>query len=191
MTLWVIATTTGQELNVQEQLEALGIECAVPRKVELIRQGKRRRPDAITSAYLPGYAFAWFSTDDWHAIRGAKHVRTMMGVSAQSERLVRAFISRVEADYAGMMARIKKANAIKNAHERRKALCEAAAAAADYAPGEMLRLMTGEFADKLVAFGRMVQEAHDAYPMIEGEMQLFGQVVKVKADPADVRRAAR
>ena len=173
MTLWVIATTTGQEFNVQEQLEALGLECAVPRKVELIRQGKRRRPDAITSAYLPGYVFAWFEADDWHAIRGAKHVRTMMGVSAQSERLVRAFVNRVEADYAERMARI----------EAREKLEE-------YNPGDLLQIMTGPFAGQLATFSRMLETAHDVFPLIEAELDVFGRMAKVQVDPIAARRAA-
>ena len=172
MTLWVIATTNGREFDLQEQLEALGLKCDVPRRVDLIRQGKRRRPDAITSAYLPGYAFAWFEAEDWHAIKGAKYVRTMMGVSAQSERLVRAFLARVEGDYLARMSQIEAGERI-----------------SEYNPGDLLQIMTGPFAGQLATFARIVQSAHDVFPSVEAELDVFGRKVKVQVDPIAARRA--
>lgn len=173
MTLWVIATTNGQEQNVQEQIEALGLTCAVPLRVDVIRQGKRRRPDVVERAYLPGYAFAWFGAEDWHAIRGAKHVRTMMGVSAQSERLVRAFIASVQADYEARMAQISAGLRVE-----------------EYNPGDLLQIMTGPFAGQLARFTRMLETAHDVFPVIEAEFELFGRTAKVQVDPIAARRAA-
>lgn len=173
MTLWVVATTNGQEQNVQEQIEALGLTCAVPLRVDVIRQGKRRRPDVVERAYLPGYAFAWFGAEDWHAIRGAKHVRTMMGVSAQSERLVRAFIARVQADYEARMAQISAGLRVE-----------------EYNPGDLLQIMTGPFAGQLARFTRMLETAHDVFPVIEAEMELMGMATRVQVDPIAARRAA-
>jgi transcription antitermination factor NusG len=172
LTLWVIATANGQEFPVQNHLEAMGLRAEVPRKVEALRQGKRRRPDAITSAYLPGYVFAWFDADDWHAIRGAKHVRTMMGVSSQAERLVQAFIDRVEADYADRMARIRASEYLE-----------------EYNPGDLLTIMTGPFAGQIARFTRMLETAHDVFPVIEAEIDVFGQTARVKVDPIAARRA--
>jgi transcription antitermination factor NusG len=173
MTLWAVAVRNGTEQNVQEQLEALGLEAIAPRRVDLIRQGKRRYPDPVTSAYLPGYVFAWFGDGDWHVIRHIKEVRTMMAVSPQSERLVRAFIDRVEADYAQRMAQI-----------------EAGERVSEYSPGDLLTIMTGQFAGQLATFARILQTAHDVFPEIEAEMDMMGQTVKLRLDPISVRRAA-
>ena len=173
MPLWVIATTTGQEQTVQEQLEALGLTCSVPLRVDVIRQGKRRRPDVVERAYLPGYAFGWFGNDDWHAVKHAKHVRTMMGVSEPSERLVLAFIARVEADYMA-----------------RKAQIDAGLRVEEYNPGDLLQIMTGPFAGQLARFTRMLETAHDVFPMIEAELDVFGRAARVQVDPITARRAA-
>lgn len=172
MTLWVVATANGQELNVQEQLEAMNLQCSVPLRVDMIRQGKRRRPDVVERAYLTGYAFAWFAVEDWHTVRGAKHVRTMMGVSAQSERLVRAFIDRVEADYRARMEQI-----------------DAGLRVAEYNPGDLLQIMTGPFAGQLARFMRMLETAHDVFPLIEAEIDVFGRLAKVQVDPIAAKRA--
>ena len=172
MTLWVIATTTGHEQDVQEQLEALGIMCSVPLRVDLIRQGKRRRPDVVERAYLPGYAFAWFGDGDWHMVKAAKHVRTMMGVSAQAERLVMAFLNRVEADYLERMMQI-----------------EAGLRVDEYNPGDLLQIMTGPFAGQLARFTRMLETAHDVFPVIEAEVQLFGRAARVRVDPIAAKPA--
>jgi transcription antitermination factor NusG len=173
MTLWVIATTTGQEQLVQEQLDALALSCAVPLRVDMRRQGKRRRPDPVVSAYLPGYAFAWFGDDDWHAVREAKHVRSMMGVTAAAERGVQAFIDRVEADYRDRMAQI----------EAGQRVCE-------YEPGDLLQIMGGQFLDRLARFRRMVDEPGEAFPQIEAETEMMGRTVRVRLDPIAVRKAA-
>lgn len=190
MTLWAVAVRNGTEQNVQEQIEALGLEAIAPRRVDLIRQGKRRYPDPVTSAYLPGYVFAWFGDGDWHVIRHIKEVRTMMGVSPQSERLVRAFIDRVEADYAQRMAQIEAANAIPNQRPNRKKRKAALALVSEYNPGDLLTIMTGQFAGQLAAFARILQTAHDVFPEIEAEMDMMGQTVKLRLDPISVRRAA-
>lgn len=172
MTLWVISCTTGQEQTVQEQLEALGLTCSVPLVAEAKRRGKNRYAELVERPYLPGYAFAWFGAEDWHTIKQAKHVRTMMGVSAQSERLVLAFLDRVEADYMERSAQILAGQKV-----------------AEYNPGDLLQIMTGPFAGQLARFTRMLETAHDVFPLIEAELDVFGQVAKVRVDPIAARRA--
>lgn len=171
--LWVIATANKHELDVQEQLEAIGLQAIAPRRVDMIRQGKRRRPDAVISAYLPGYVFAWFGDDDWHAVREAKHVINLMGVSPQTERHVRAFIARVEADFAARMAQI-----------------EAGERVSEYNPGDLLTILAGPFAGQLARFGRMVERAHVLVPQIEATLDVFGRPVRVELDPIAVKKAA-
>lgn len=173
MTMWLIATANKVELDVQEQLDVLGLQCAVPRRVDLIRQGKRRRPDAVISAYLPGYAFGWFGPEDWHAVREAKHVRNIMGITPQEERSVRAFIDRVEADFAKRMAQI-----------------EAGERVSQYEPGDLLQIMAPGFGERLARFSHMIQQAHDMFPTIVADVEGFGGVVRMNIDPIAVRRAA-
>jgi transcription antitermination factor NusG len=173
MTLWAVAVRNGTEFAVQEQIEALGLEASVPRRLDLERAPTKRFWEQVESPYLPGYVFAWFDAEDWHTIRHITEVRTMMAVSPQAERLVRAFIDRVEADFA-----------------KRKAEADAGNKISKYNPGDLLTIMTGQFAGQLATFARILQTAHDVFPEIEAEMDMMGQAVKLRLDPISVRRAA-
>lgn len=175
MTLWIAYATAGQEFSAQEQCEVLGYRCDVPRKVELIRHAKRRRPDIIVKPFLPNYLFVHGNDDVFHAIRDIKEVRgTAMGIGPQNARQVLAFIARVEADYAERMAQI-----------------EAGQRVTEYEPGDLLTLMTGPFAGQIATFRRMVESAHDVFPKIEAEltMNLMGKPVLAVVDPINAKRA--
>lgn len=174
MTLWLAYATTAQELNAQEACEALGYTAIVPRKVEAVRRGKKRWAEAIVSPYLPNYVWVEGGPDAFYAIRDIKEFRgSAMGITPQSERGVRAFIERVERDFATRMAQI-----------------EAGERVAEYQPGDLLSEMTGPFAGKVARFRRMIESAYSLFPSIEAEMELMGRVVRVKMDPINVRRVA-
>lgn len=172
MTLWIGYATTGQEFNAQEQCEALGYTCEVPRQVDLVRHQKRRRPDVVVKPFLPNYLFIHGADDAFHAARLIREIRgSVMGVTPSEERHVRAFIDRVEADFAHRMAQI-----------------EAGERVAEYRPGDVLTLLTGQFAGRLAVFRRMVDAA--PFPKIEAELQLalLGKPVTAILDPINARK---
>ena len=174
MTLWIAYAKTGRELAVQDACEALGIEAHVPKRVDLIRQGKRRRPDAITSPYLPNYVFIYATDQERHWLRDVREIRDFMGVLPQEERAVRSFVDRVEHDYAARMAQI-----------------EAGQRVDEYNPGDLFTIMAGPFAGRTAMFRRMV-EAGGLFPKIEAtlDLELLGRPVIATVDPIDAKRAS-
>lgn len=163
------------ELAVKERLASIGIEAFAPVRIDFIRQGKRRRPDPIESILLPGYVFADIPTHlhyRAHEVEGLS--RTLMAVTDREvEQTVKPFLARAE-------AKLHEAHRIIEANDR-AAMCE-------YSPGDTLEILAGPFTDRAVKFRRMVHDAHELHPMIEGEMDIFGGVQSVKIDPLDVRR---
>ena len=168
MTLW--AAYTRREFDAQEECEALGITCYLPRKVELIRQGKRRRPDAVVRPYLPGYLFIETDAEGWHMLKATKHIRTLMGIGDKEARRVMEFVDKVEADYTARMAKI-----------------EAGERVSEYAEGDTLEITLGPLKGQLARFKRIAEGA--MFPEVVAETELMGQVVTIKLDPLAARKA--
>lgn len=171
MTLYACYATTGREFDVQESCEALGITCHVPRRVDLIRQGYRRRPDAITSPYLPNYVFPEVDEAGYYELDAIRHLaRTKVEISRPAPVL--AFIARVETDYAERIAQI-----------------EAGYRVSEYSPGDLLQIMAGPMAGTLASFRRIIERGQDQFPMIEAETEIMGRAVTIRVDPIRARAA--
>ena len=161
-----------REFDAQAEAEALGIACIVPRRVDLIRQGKRRRPDRVITAAWPRYIFADCTPEQWHDLTSIKGLRSVTWVPDKEAQSIR-----------------KQANAIERAFLQRMAQIEAGERVAEYEPGHILQIVSGEFAGQLAAFTRMVERADEMFPQIEAEMAMMGRAVRVKLDPLYVRKA--
>ena len=171
MTLWAAYVRTGKEFDAQEECETLGIVCHVPRRVDMIRQGKRRRPDPVVKPFLPNYVFIEATPDQWHSLKDTKHVRTTLGIGDGSARLVHRFIAQVEADYAQRMAQI-----------------EAGQRVDEYAEGDALEIIAGPLAGQLARFKRIAEGA-GIFPEVVAELDLMGQSVTVRLDPLAAKKA--
>ncbi len=170
MTLY--AFYTRREFDAQEEAETLGLTCYVPRRVDLIRQGKRRRPDAVIRPYLPGYVFIETDAHGWHMLKGSKHLRSWIGIGEGNARQVMAFINRVEGDFAQRMRQI-----------------EAGERVSEYAENDLLEILDGGFKEKLLKFSRVVERAN-GFPLIVAKTEMFGREVEIPLDPLNVRRAS-
>ena len=168
MTLW--AAYVRREFDAAEECEVLGIPCYVPRKVEMIRQGKRRRPDAVMRAVLPGYIFIETDAHGWHALKASKHIKSMMGIGPNEARRVMQFIDRCEADYQARMAQI-----------------EAGERVSEYQAGEVLEIIQGPLTGQLARFKRIAEGA--MFPEVVAEVDMMGQAVTIKLDPLAARKA--
>ncbi len=173
MTLYAIYTPARQELATERAITDLGIRAECAKRVDLIRQGKRRWPDAVISSYLPNYVFAWLTPQGWHEVHKLKTARDLMAIGAGPERGVVSFLARVNADY-----------------RQRMDMIEAGERLAAYDPGDLLTVMTGSFAGQLASFTRMVETANDIFPQIEAAMSIMGRVVNVRLDPLTVCKSA-
>ena len=178
----LIAPTPGAEKErgefaVERQLRALGLQAHAPRKIEFKRVGKKRHPDPVTSAYLPGYIFAEIPAAKYASAIQCNGLRpTMMAIPHQEvKRHVLRFIDRVASENS-------EAERIVASRDR-AAMCE-------FIPGQALEVLEGPFKDRMLHLQRMVQAAHDRHPMIDAEIEVFGQVARVKVDPFDVKGAA-
>ena len=190
-TMRIAYAITGQEFNAQEQLEAIGITCHVPRQVELVRKGKRRWPDPVVTPFLQNYLFIEASDEDHYAIKDCDLIRpTQMVVAGKIMRDVLTFIDRVESDYSERMGEIEELQArIKRSDASEAEVMAIRQRLAEYRPGDLLEIIAGPFAGQLARFGRMIEAAHEAFPQIEAEMEVMGMVTRTKIDPIAARKA--
>ena len=170
--MWAVYTPRGKEFDLCEEAEALGMTAFAPRKVDMIRQGYKRRPEPVVSAYLPNYAFLDITDEQWHHIRTSKLIRSMFAIPEASRPAVMRFNARIEADYTARMAQIEAGERV---HE--------------YNPGDILQIIAGPLAGQLVRFAGMIERAQDAFPRIKADMDLLGQSVRTELDPLHARRA--
>lgn len=168
MTLF--AFYTRREFDAQEEAAALGLTCYVPRRVDLIRQGKRRRPDVVERPFLPGYVFVETDAEGWHMLKGSKHFRQWLGIGPSEARRVMEFIGRIDAEYAARMAQI-----------------EAGERVSEYNEGDLLEIIQGPLTGQLARFKRIAEGA--IFPEVVAEVDMMGQSVTVKLDVLAARKA--
>lgn len=169
----VTITQERGEFAVERQLLGLGLWAKAPRLIRFVRKGKKRHPEPDENPYLPGYIFAEIPAAEFaRAIQCRGLSPTLMAITAAEARAVMRFLDRVDAENA-------EAQRIIDSRDR-AAMCQ-------HKPGDALEVLAGPFRDRMVQFTRMVQAAHDLHPMVEFEAEMFGQKVKGRIDPLDVR----
>lgn len=175
MTQYLLAyAPRGTEFEVADAIDALGGFAVVPRKVELVRLPKQRRPSIVESPVLPNYVFARMTAEQWQQARADRLIFSTVAWMGPNEwKRVQAFAARAEQDYQVRMAQI-----------------EAGERLSEYSAGDALQLLGEPLGARMGIFRRVIE---GRVPMIEAELQgvtLFGKPVMVTVDPVMARKAA-
>ena len=165
---------TGREFATSDALNDIGASAICPRKVNLIRLPKQRRPQIVEEPFLRGYMFCTMTAAQWHqAKRDNITFTTCREIGPGEWRNVQAFAARVEQDYQYRMAQIEAGNRL-----------------SEYNPGDALEILGGVMQGHMATFLRL----HDGkVPMIEAQiadMELLGKPIRVTLDPINARRIA-
>ncbi len=172
--IYLAYATTGKEFEVEQSLEDLGIDVWCGRKIEFLRRGKKRYAEPVESPYLPNYLFLSLSEDEWHQVMGSqvKHLaKTTYQLSGRDERHFDKFKNAVWDESLEAQAIIKRNDT---------------AAMNQFKAGQKIKDLQGRFGEQLLKFRRIVEAAHELFPMIEAETEMMGQTVTVRLDPLDV-----
>lgn len=174
MTYILAYTRHGAELETAEAITTIGAFAVAPRKVDLIRLPKQRRPQIVESAFIANYIFAAMTAEQWHQCRADRIAfTTCRAISPGEWPRVQAFCARIEQDYQHRMAQIEAGNRL-----------------SEYAPGDLLEILGGAMVGRMAEF-RKLHEGR--VPMIEAQVQgleLLGRPVTVMLDPVNARRMA-
>lgn len=160
----------GAEFVIARDLKALGVEPVVPRTINISRNG-RRHAGATVRPYLERLVFFYGGGEAWHAAKSIKGVYQITDVSA-GKRSIEHFFDAVESDFAERLSQIMAGDRI-----------------SEYAPGDMLEIITGPWAGRILEFAGVVEDAQ-GYPQIVARAELFGKEARVPFDPTWARRAA-
>ena len=160
------------QFHVQRELAALGVDSWVGRKIDFMRRGKNRTPEAIESPALPNYIFMELTPEQFMLAKDVKYLASTFAMVPNGEIAgLDRFKSAVEASFSAAQ-RV-------DANSR--------ASVSEYKRGASLSVVAGPFADMLVRFERLVKSPDVDWPRVEVTVEGMGG--KVQLDPLDVRRA--
>lgn len=175
---------THKQFWVVEELARKGINAWCGRKIDFYRTGKKRYAEAHESPFLPNYVFIEMNAMQFLQAIDVEHLAPTFQIIPQQEVRgwpatdgsaakpgLEAFKSIIEENYAAAQ----------------KVDANSKAAIAEYAEGQRIFATSGPFKEMEIWFKRIVQTAHDDWPMIEGLVDGFGGKVPVRFDPLDVR----
>jgi transcription antitermination factor NusG len=166
---WIGYAQAGKEFVVQDEIKALGIDCHVPRRIDVVRKGRRGMEAPITSPALMNYIFITGTMEDWHLAQAVKGLSEIcIFVSDRVWQTVEAFCDITEADYEARTARIMAGDYVGR-----------------YAPGEVLRIVSGPLAGQLATFSRMV--GIDQLQTVRATVHMLGRDVLATLDPMQVK----
>jgi len=175
MTIWTGYAKAGMEAQVVEAISALGIDARVALKIEAIRRGKQRWPEAVTSAVFPNYIWINCTADEWHRLHNVKHLTATMFPVAPREyqREVLPVLEYAAKEYA-----------------ERKAKIEAGERVQEYQDGDTLMMLAGKLAGTLAPVRRLVEAGEYGFPEIVAELPatLGGKPMMVRVDPLEAKK---
>ena len=166
---WIGYAQAGKEFAVQGEIKALGINCLVPRRIDVVRKGRRETEAPITSPALMNYVFITGTMDQWHLARTVKGLSEIcIFVGDRVWQTVVEFCDRTETDYEARTARILAGEFVGR-----------------HTPGEELRIVSGPLAGQLATFSRMV--GIDQSRAVRATVQLLGRDVLATLNPMHVK----
>ena len=173
MNYWIGYAKSGREVEVEADLLAMGIHAEVARKVEAIRRGKRRFPDAVVSAMFPNVIAITGTDQDWHRMQSVRYLaRTTIQMCKRTyETDLRPCFDKVASDTAKRLAGIEAGQRVE-----------------EYQTGDEIKIMSGNLAGQIAIFRRIVECPHEPFPIIEADWEGFGRTSKIRLDPINARR---
>jgi len=162
----------GHEFAVADDLRDLGIPTWCGRVIEWKRTGHKRHPEPHERPALPNYLFMDLRPSQFYTAQRVKHLaNTMHPLTPFAERDYRRFQRSVDSHYAAALRDVE------NATEPRP----------EFTQGQVIKAITGPLAETMATFERIVK-AGDRW-QYEATTELMGRTVRVRFDPADVRKA--
>lgn len=175
--IWIGYARSGLEAQVVEDIRAIGIDARVALKIEAIRRGKQRWPEAVTTAVFPNYVFINCTADEWHMLKGVKNLATTFypAPARVYERIIVPLIDEADRTYA-----------------ERKAKIDAGERVAEYQDGDQLMLLAGKLAGTLATFRKLVEAGEYGFPEIVAELpaSIGGKPMMIRIDPLEAKRIA-
>lgn len=172
MTFWIGYAKSGKEIEVCKEINDLGLKAHCAIKVEMIRTGKNRKAEPVTTPVLPNYVFIEADVENWFDLIQVKHLASTKTVCPAADiPRVMGFVRRCEAEHRHQSARI-----------------EAGEALPTFKQGQTLEIVSGALGGLMARFRGVVENDIDSqFPAIEAEVDLMGQAVITRFDPLDVK----
>jgi len=154
---------------VREELRRMGIDAWCGDRIDFKRKaGNHRTTEAVTTPALPNYMFIDLTPYQFFKAINVDYVSpTLKILNREDVHQLNRFKSAAEADFSAA----QRVDANKRAD------------VAQYVKGQLLRVLSGPFADMFASFDGMVRAGHDDWPRVVAEIEGH----KVSFDPLDIR----
>ena len=168
-----------------DAINDLGFLAVAPRMVVMRRDKINHKYTPDDAPALDGYIFAAMPEPEWHRVRGSlRHdgkrlaLHRLEDIDPRQWVRVQTCVQRIEADYQRTMGDYERQQ---HDGKPRPYVCP-------YDVGDAIKLLGGEMQDTMARYTRLL--LIDGVPVIEAEVQMFGQAVRVKVDPVKTERWA-
>ena len=171
--IWIGYAKAGHEFTVRDDIEATGASAWVARQINAKRVPTSRVAVAVVAPYLSNYVFINCTDDQWHLLRGVKHLAASLSpISPKAAaRYLDPFKAKVDADFTARQGAIAAGERVM-----------------EYSDGDVLEIMAGPLAGQLATFRALAETDHDMFPRIRADVRIFGGVTSIDLDPIHARR---
>lgn len=187
---YAINTTRNKEFEVAAELEEIGANVWVPKRLVSKNIKERKAPIWHDLPYIPKLIFAVFPAVCFRDVCEVKHVIGQPVPLSDSDLRGTPSYTLPNGKYVperpGLHTFQKAVNDEYAEQERRRQNAEYVCA---YKPGQALQILTGAWADIPAVFRGVVKEAGKDYHKLSVEVQMMGQTVRVATDPINVGAA--
>jgi len=190
VTTYLLYVQTGREFRVEAEIRDMGLDVWCPSRVEFIRRGRRRLPEAEEVPALPNYLVCDLDAGEWQRLFRCERPKYLTGsflsVPPGSMRDIREFRDRIDEGLRDACARMREIDMLRDTASARERLL---ALIAEYREGQALRVLRGPLADRTAYFVKLRESPSDYRRwLIEASVDMMGRAVPVELDPLDVAR---
>jgi len=188
---YVLNVTRNQEFQVENELDALGLNPWVPKRLAWRRVKERKDTIWYDAAYIPKLVFCVFPAVSWPDVVGIKHVigkpmqltaLDINGVPAKNIARLDGTVKHVPA--ISGLSQFKQAVEAEYADMDRKR--ENAEYVCAYEVGQALEVLNGPFAGTEGPFKKIVTDAKTGLRRVRLEVDLLGRATSVDLEPQEV-----
>jgi len=177
-------------LWVERELNDMGIKAWCGRLVTFERRGKNRYWEMKESPMFANYVFVEADTEQILRAIYVDHVSPTFSVVAKSDLQGRKAMSTAKGDpfnapeIIGLQGAMVASDAAYEAAQRVDANNRASVVA--YKAGDAIQKLTGAFSDITMKFDKLVSSPDVPWQMVQADVPMMGQTVKMRFDPIDV-----
>ncbi|MBN8189533.1 hypothetical protein JF540_22870 [Salipiger thiooxidans] len=186
---YAINTTRNQEFAVATEIEAIGLKCWAPKRLDSRYIKEKREAVWYDRPYVPKLIFAVIPAIYWRDVFNLKHViGKPVALSSRDLDGVPGHYKKTDGSWCPPVYGLKQFKASVTAeYDDAKRMQANSSYQCKYVPGQALEILSGPFEGFKGEFEKIVKEAYKGYPQLRLSVDILGRGTRVDIDPDHVR----